>query len=116
MTEQNDDALVCVLCGRPWEPAVKNRCECGGFCTWGTAKDGDPDSWDVHPDGSWTPKPPPTASQRATKLGEHVAREFEEGLRTPPDPKAVAAIREAIGPDVLSEAQLRKALLGDEPT
>lgn len=55
----NAEGLVCVLCGEPWEPAVKNRCECGGFCTWGEAKDGPPSSWDVSVDGGWTPKPPP---------------------------------------------------------
>jgi hypothetical protein len=37
--------IVCVLCGEPWEPPVKNRCECGGFCTWGEAKGAQPDSW-----------------------------------------------------------------------
>lgn len=46
---------VCVLCGEPWVPAIKNRCECGGFCTWGPAKGAQPSSW--NPDGS--PKPPP---------------------------------------------------------
>lgn len=50
--------FICVLCGRPWVPAVKNRCECGGFCTWGRAM-GKPDSWDVTKDGKWVPKPPP---------------------------------------------------------
>jgi hypothetical protein len=36
---------VCVLCGEPWEPSIKNRCECGGFCTWGPAKGAQPSSW-----------------------------------------------------------------------
>lgn len=50
------DDLVCVLCGEPWEPSFKNRCECGGFCTWGEAKGAQPSSWNI--DGS--PKAPPT--------------------------------------------------------
>jgi hypothetical protein len=50
--------LVCVLCGRPWEQHA-NRCECGGFCTWGTEKGGKPSSWDIAENGNWTPKAPP---------------------------------------------------------
>jgi len=53
--------LVCVLCGAPWL-SFSNRCiqpACKGFCTWGETMGGPPSSWDVHPDGSWTPKPVP---------------------------------------------------------
>ena len=39
------DMLVCVICGRPWVPSIKNRCNCGGFCTWGDKKGGEPSSW-----------------------------------------------------------------------
>jgi len=53
------DQLVCVLCGRPWTPGCKNRCECGGFCTWGEKKGGKPSSWNVSETGKWTPKPVP---------------------------------------------------------
>lgn len=49
---------VCVLCGEPWEPGWKNRCECGGFCTWGRAKGAEPDSW-IKTEGGYVPKPPP---------------------------------------------------------
>lgn len=56
---EKEKDLVCVLCGAPWLPGYKNRCECGGFCTWGKKKDGPPSSWDVQADGSWTPKPVP---------------------------------------------------------
>lgn len=49
---------VCVLCGQPWVPGFKSRCECGGFCSWGIAKGAPPDSWDVLSDGSWRPKLP----------------------------------------------------------
>lgn len=56
------DDLVCVLCGAPWQPPIKNRCECGGFCTWGKAKDGPPSSWDIDKQGRWTPKPVPKPS------------------------------------------------------
>lgn len=59
MEKDNSDKLICVLCGAPWEPGCKNVCECGGFSTWGYAKGGPPSSWDVHEDGSWTPKPVP---------------------------------------------------------
>lgn len=47
--------LVCVLCGEPWEPSIKNLCECGGFCTWGEAKGAQPTSWN----GDGSPKAPP---------------------------------------------------------
>ncbi len=57
---------VCVLCGEPWEPSVKNRCECGGMCTWGPAKGADPDSWIVTPEG-WTPKPAPAETHAAVE-------------------------------------------------
>jgi hypothetical protein len=58
-TEDADDTpLVCVLCGAPWEPSVKNRCACGGFCTWGHAHGGTPLSWTVTAHG-WIPNPPP---------------------------------------------------------
>jgi hypothetical protein len=53
--DESLEDLVCVLCGAPWEPAVKNRCECGGFCTWGKNKGAEADSWNQ--DG--TPKRPP---------------------------------------------------------
>jgi len=36
--------LVCVLCGRPWRQ-FSNRCECGGMCSWGYAKDAPMLSW-----------------------------------------------------------------------
>lgn len=54
-----EDVLVCVICGEPWEPTVKNVCECGALCSWGYEKGGNPLSWDVTPDGKWNPKPPP---------------------------------------------------------
>lgn len=57
--EEVDDGLVCVLCGEPWTPFFKNRCECGGFCSWGKEKDGPPSSWNVNEQGEWRPKPPP---------------------------------------------------------
>jgi hypothetical protein len=49
--------LVCVICGEPWEPPIKNRCECGGFCTWGYAKGADPLSWHKT-EGGLVPNPP----------------------------------------------------------
>ena len=49
---------ICVLCGEPWIPAVKNRCECGGFCTWGYERNGDPLSWTKTEKG-WIPNPAP---------------------------------------------------------
>ena len=52
------EEFVCVLCGEPWEPPVKNLCQCGGFCTWGHEKGGSPGSWDITPDGKWIPKLP----------------------------------------------------------
>ena len=62
--EEDGTSLVCVLCGAPWEPSVKNVCECGGFCTWGETKGGKPNSWDVNVDGAWTPKAPPETSKK----------------------------------------------------
>jgi hypothetical protein len=49
MEAQHDDEepLVCVLCGAPWEPRVQNRCRCGGFCSWGRARGAPPLSWQV---------------------------------------------------------------------
>jgi hypothetical protein len=41
--------LVCVICGEPWEPEYKNRCECGSFCTWGYEKGGKMLSWGKYP-------------------------------------------------------------------
>lgn len=55
MTESKGS--VCVLCGRSWEPPVKNRCECGGFCTWGHAQGAEPDSW-VKAEGGYVPRMP----------------------------------------------------------
>ena len=49
---------VCVLCGRPWIPAVKNRCECGGICSWGVAKGAEPESWQKV-SGGHVPRPVP---------------------------------------------------------
>jgi len=57
---------VCVLCGRPWEPEVKNVCECGGFCTWGPAKGADPDSW-IRTEKGWIPRPPPQEPSKGGK-------------------------------------------------
>lgn len=57
--KDNEDNLVCVLCGEPWVPGFKNRCECGGFCTWGETKGGSPSSWKVDEKGKWTPKSTP---------------------------------------------------------
>jgi len=54
----SETKLVCVLCGEPWIEFM-NRCECGGFCTWGYEKEGDLLSWNK--DG--TPKPPPDESR-----------------------------------------------------
>lgn len=66
-----EGVLVCVLCGRWWEPGIKNKCECGGFATWGEARGADPMSWHrtkgaevgfklgtAEPD-SWAPNQPP---------------------------------------------------------
>lgn len=57
LNEENVEASVCVLCGMPWEPSIKNLCECGGFCTWGPAKGASPTSWNVTDQG-WSPKAP----------------------------------------------------------
>jgi hypothetical protein len=51
------ETFVCVLCGEPWATAVKNRCECGGFCTWGPAVGAKPSSWT----SEGQPQPPPTS-------------------------------------------------------
>jgi hypothetical protein len=50
--------LICVLCGREWLPAIKNRCECGGFCSWGY-KLNKPESFSVDKDNKWHLNPPP---------------------------------------------------------
>lgn len=52
-----DNGTICVLCGKPWLPSIKNRCECGGFCTWGYEL-GKPLSWIVQEDGKWILNPP----------------------------------------------------------
>ncbi len=53
------DGYVCVLCGAPWPKSHRNDCEaCGGFCTWGQERGGEPTSWKVTPDG-WIPNPVP---------------------------------------------------------
>ena len=54
---EEDDGLICVLCGEPWIPSFKNRCECGGFCTWGYEVDGEMLSWEDYE--KRIPKPPP---------------------------------------------------------
>lgn len=56
VVEDEKESSVCVLCGAYWPP-FQNRCECGGFCTWGPAKGADPSSWIVTGDG-WVPRPP----------------------------------------------------------
>lgn len=53
-----DKKLICVLCGKEWEPPVKNVCECGGFCSWGYEPN-KPESFIVDEDGNWHLKPPP---------------------------------------------------------
>jgi ribosomal protein L37E len=63
--EDDDDTLVCVLCGAPWFPAHKNRCACGGFCTWGTAQGTPPLSWEVTPQGV-RPRQPERGSGRSS--------------------------------------------------
>ena len=50
--------LVCVLCGEPWEPPITNRCECGGFCSWGEVKGGEPSSW-IKTEKGYVPRPVP---------------------------------------------------------
>ena len=59
---------VCVLCGEPWE-GIKNRCECGGFCTWGPAKGAQPSSWTE--DGQ--PRPVPREEVMPGESCERVA-------------------------------------------
>ena len=46
---KEEEELVCTLCGEPWTPSLKNRCECGGMCTWGHEKDGKMLSWGRYP-------------------------------------------------------------------
>jgi hypothetical protein len=52
-----DKKLMCVLCGSEWIPNFKNRCECGGFCTWGYEL-GIPESFIIDKDGNWYLKKP----------------------------------------------------------
>lgn len=88
--------LVCVKCGEPWPPAA-NRCpNCNAFCAWGHELAGPPSSWDVHEDGSWTPKPVPEDLIRNVDLQHRIfdllekLNETEHGdvvwtlVRTPP--------------------------------
>jgi hypothetical protein len=60
--DKNEEKLVCVICGEPWEP-YKNRCDCGGFCTWGHEKGGKPSSWTVTEKG-WIPNPQPKKNEK----------------------------------------------------
>jgi len=46
--KERSDNLVCTLCGKPWIKFM-NRCECGGFCSWGYEKDGKMLSWAEYP-------------------------------------------------------------------
>lgn len=55
--DEDDDASVCVLCGAPWVPEVKNVCECGGFSTWGKSKGAEPTSW-VKTEHGYVPRQP----------------------------------------------------------
>jgi len=50
--------MVCVHCGRPWVPSIKNVCECGGVCSWGAKKGARPASW-KEKDGKLVPRKPP---------------------------------------------------------
>jgi hypothetical protein len=52
--------LICVLCGRPWLPKTKNKCECGGMCSWGYEM-GKPLSYSVTENGKWVPNPVDTS-------------------------------------------------------
>jgi hypothetical protein len=54
----NKKKLICVLCGKEWLPEFKNRCECGGFSTWGYDM-GKPESFIVDENGVWHLKEPP---------------------------------------------------------
>lgn len=54
---KTESPLVCVLCGRLWE-GCKNRCECGGFCTWGPANGAEPSSW-IKTEQGYVPRPVP---------------------------------------------------------
>jgi hypothetical protein len=64
MTEETKPEPVCVLCGRPWTPGIKNVCECGGFCTWGEAKGAEPDSWEKTAGGGYIPRRPPEQKEK----------------------------------------------------
>lgn len=64
MNEQ--EQLICVLCGTPWGVNFKytNVCEnqkCKGFCTWGK-EPMKPDSFTIDDSGRWIPNPPPVKS------------------------------------------------------
>jgi hypothetical protein len=65
MARMDEKKLVCVLCGRPWHKFA-NRCRCGGFCTWGSTKGAEPDSW-IRTEQGYVPRPVP---QSETKQGE----------------------------------------------
>lgn len=54
---EQEKILICVLCGKEWLPVIKNRCECGGFCTWGY-KPNKPESFFVDDNGKWHLKLP----------------------------------------------------------
>jgi hypothetical protein len=56
--EKEKRKSICVLCGKPWLPAVKNRCECGGFCTWGYELM-EPESFTIDEEGIWHFNPVP---------------------------------------------------------
>ena len=47
---KDERKVICVLCGQEWLPEIKNRCECGGFCTWGYAPN-KPESFTVDEKG-----------------------------------------------------------------
>ena len=63
------DDLVCVLCGRPWIPSVKNRCQRGGMRSWGDKKGGDPSSWHRNEHGNYVPNPVPKEDPDRQGLG-----------------------------------------------
>jgi hypothetical protein len=56
-----EEKLICVLCGAEWI-GYKNRCECGGFCTWGYSPN-KPESFTIDENGNWHLKSPPNDSQ-----------------------------------------------------
>jgi hypothetical protein len=58
--------LVCVLCGEPWIPGCKNRCQCGGFCSWGPHKGAEPSSWTRTKKG-YIPNPVPPEVPKQTE-------------------------------------------------